>query len=726
MMTFRKVNADLYKQLPRRKVVTYSEENSKNLVAEKKQYAVHLERLDAQMKADITRLDTLSKDNERLKELIAKHRDDIDKQVDADYQKKQADEAKSGGLLKTVVSGAATVATAKTLGINLLEEVTEEIKLFVKEETAEHKSHLLSYEVQSQANVDEQVRALSNRLTQEQKLKKKMIRAMETLERQVTTDIPAFLAKLKDEKECPSLIRDVQQSIAGFVTEYETHNAVGQSEIIRHVFLQLESSLDRINQAQDTTLAHHQCKYLELASVLWAMEDFFAEETKFRRLTDKEEYVRGRLFLILDQMHIDRDCGLPDQLSTVARNRTCAMIIEANKTARTPFCDDDMNAFHKRENALYDLEVNALQLKLEAIRGRMQAIEREVSAAYDSEHDNEGLQRPTPAPELKTTEQDRLLKRRKAIAEILANHHEYQMCSLSYSQGKGLLDFCEKKDSSGRKGSDSDKHFYTRVLHEANALMQGGVQRPNLMQLGVFAEQAPGTPSTKRKVFGFLLGLAGIALIGASVFSAVATLGGATPVSLLGIKFGASLIVAGAAYAAGLTVGGVGEYLFLNGMRRGASEKIRNVYNAAVARDGKDGRTPVDLPVPSSPVSVPAATPAALITGEKSQPQSPTSKTSDISGSRVVEGSPPAPELKSVAAGVVAITVSPPSPRQLVGAAHRLLPPPAQTATPSAASESSDFIGDHVVNGTAAANTGSRHPVVQPSHTYGHGIANRR
>jgi hypothetical protein len=154
---------------------------------------------------------------------------------------------------------------------------------------------------------------------------------------------------------------------------------------------------------------------------------------------------------------------------------------------------------------------------------------------------------------------------------------------------------------------ETDVRFCTTILKTTKKLMTPGEDTPQVFERYMdLAHKASGKPSAWKKIAGFMLGLAGAALIGLSLFAGFASVGLAAPISLLGLQFGAGLAMAGYAYMTGLATFGLGEYLFLGGTRRGLSESIVKCGNTIRSRTPTPGLFKAVAPVQPLPsASVP-------------------------------------------------------------------------------------------------------------------------
>lgn len=151
------------------------------------------------------------------------------------------------------------------------------------------------------------------------------------------------------------------------------------------------------------------------------------------------------------------------------------------------------------------------------------------------------------------------------------------------AQAKKIRDLIELDMQSSRP----DIKYNTTLLKKTVELIQpGGATLENIAKYCRLAEKAPGRPSYKRALLGAAIGLAGLALIGLSVFAAIATMGGLTPVTLLGFKFGASLTMAAATYGVGIGGCSVGAWGLFGGLRKGVSKNMMEL-NQIIDEQGR-------------------------------------------------------------------------------------------------------------------------------------------
>lgn len=124
-----------------------------------------------------------------------------------------------------------------------------------------------------------------------------------------------------------------------------------------------------------------------------------------------------------------------------------------------------------------------------------------------------------------------------------------------------------------KKASTHNVSFCTNILTATHQLVRpGGDTPPNFERYMSLANHASGKPSGWKAVAGAMLVLGGLFLISVSLAAIVLSYGSSTPVSLLGLKFGAGLLAAGfTSGAAGFTVGC---YSFFSGVRHGLSKNM--------------------------------------------------------------------------------------------------------------------------------------------------------
>ncbi len=141
---------------------------------------------------------------------------------------------------------------------------------------------------------------------------------------------------------------------------------------------------------------------------------------------------------------------------------------------------------------------------------------------------------------------------------------------------------------------DTDIRFSTTVLKDTKKLITPNEDTPQVFDKYLeLTNKASGKPSAWKKIAGLMLGLAGAAIIGLSIYALFATGGLAAPVSLWGIKWGASLAVCAYTYLVGLPTLAFGEYAFLKGTRHGLSNNMYQYQQTVRQRKPGFFATPV-------------------------------------------------------------------------------------------------------------------------------------
>ena len=217
--------------------------------------------------------------------------------------------------------------------------------------------------------------------------------------------------------------------------------------------------------------------------------------------------------------------GIAENLTSSTRNQGCSDGFNNRKTL-----DTIINAKHRLQTPLTKLALNNLTEQL-----------------------NHLIQHAEYEWNLKIFETTLNRKKNKpAIAQLI--NYANQILTLAKKQANyGLI-------------SSQDKHFLNQTFKVMIKAINAAAKNPsdgtilNLSQecRTVATQIFPqATPSRQKTIEGCLLAVAGILLIAASVAVAIVTHGGATPLSLLGIKLGLSFISAAAGVGATSTILGV-------------------------------------------------------------------------------------------------------------------------------------------------------------------------
>lgn len=161
----------------------------------------------------------------------------------------------------------------------------------------------------------------------------------------------------------------------------------------------------------------------------------------------------------------------------------------------------------------------------------------------------------------------------KKYADVLQELNETLQSPFISPILKSACDVVIAEVDKQKKASTHDVRFCANILNATNQLVRpGGDTPPNFKRYMSLANHAWGKPSGWKAVAGAMLVLGGLFLISVSLAAIVLSYGSATPVSLLGLKFGAGLLAAGfTSGAAGFTVGC---YSFFSGVRHGLSKNM--------------------------------------------------------------------------------------------------------------------------------------------------------
>lgn len=146
---------------------------------------------------------------------------------------------------------------------------------------------------------------------------------------------------------------------------------------------------------------------------------------------------------------------------------------------------------------------------------------------------------------------------------------------------------------------DSDLSEITKILNQTTALAKAPSNAYLQREYKEAAEKAAGHPSFGKKLGGLLLAFLGAAVTVASVLVAVASFGGSTPLSALGVTVGTGALTKGLAGAgilvgSGMLIGGLG--LFNSGKRK-AESKIRLEFANAAGKNLADPQLLEEVPL---------------------------------------------------------------------------------------------------------------------------------
>jgi hypothetical protein len=125
-----------------------------------------------------------------------------------------------------------------------------------------------------------------------------------------------------------------------------------------------------------------------------------------------------------------------------------------------------------------------------------------------------------------------------------------------------------------------NRKMYTEISNMALKFSEAHTTNKPLAETDVkrfieLSEKVPGTPSTAKKIAGII----GVVIIGLSIAAAVASFGGTSIFSAIGIAIGTTLLAKSlsfSAFAVGASVTAAGCGLFANGRRKGISNRMHN------------------------------------------------------------------------------------------------------------------------------------------------------
>lgn len=138
-------------------------------------------------------------------------------------------------------------------------------------------------------------------------------------------------------------------------------------------------------------------------------------------------------------------------------------------------------------------------------------------------------------------------------------------------------------------GASTEQPFNKKTYTEILTLSHKFATNSPLSEMDIdryvyLAENVPGTPSLAKKIGGIMIAILGAVLIGLSISLAIASFGGSSIFSAIGIAIGTTLIAQSLAVTAcvastGVVAGGCG--MFAHGRRKGISKSMHNFLEEA-------------------------------------------------------------------------------------------------------------------------------------------------